>query len=231
MAQIHEKQECRKFMCSNKIYSNGEWKRALLKKKKELNNKGITDFENDPEYKHLSNCKLEEFDTKEDCKKLQGILPANPLSPVSPYCSKLFCSNKIYNMNDFNKILNNKKKEFSSTRSNLFNCYLQYPGGRVFKTKEYCDATYPASPSTMSPGINRQSSARKQSATKQTKCPKGTRRDKKTKRCEPTTKNASKKRSPVRNKSSSAKKQSATKQKRCPKGTRRDKKTKNCVPK
>ena len=35
------------------------WKRALLNKKKELNNKGITDFENDPEFKHLLNWKVE----------------------------------------------------------------------------------------------------------------------------------------------------------------------------
>ena len=64
---------CRKLFCSNSIYSIGDWRRAMLNKKKSLVNQGITNFENHPEYANLSQCKSninDRFDTEKLCSKL-----------------------------------------------------------------------------------------------------------------------------------------------------------------
>jgi predicted RNase H-like nuclease (RuvC/YqgF family) len=51
------KYECKKMFCDMNIESNSGANKALLNKKKELREAGITDFENDEGYKVLAQCK------------------------------------------------------------------------------------------------------------------------------------------------------------------------------
>ena len=168
---------CRKLFCSNSIYSIGDWRRAMLNKKKSLVNQGITNFENHPEYANLSQCKSninDRFDTEKLCSKLL-------------------------------KKKSNRDSTLDETAES-YNSFESVPRKQPKKSKRR---------------------ATPQPKTKLPRCPKGSRRDKKTKKCRSTSARGST--SPRVRTPSPTRKNSASKLPRCPKGSRRDKKTKNCM--
>lgn len=91
---------CQKSFCEKGINSTKEWKQSVIAKKKELQDSGLimTQIETHPEYTHLTQCKIEcvndknEFITKEQCSRMFKPSKAKPkpnpkpkaASPVKP---------------------------------------------------------------------------------------------------------------------------------------------------
>ena len=152
-------------------------------------------------------------------------------------CRRLFCSNNIYSSSDWRRAMLTKKKELINQGIVYFDIHPEFVNlvrcksditdkndVTVFNTEKECNKTLKRK-SKRDVGLDKMAenfgnvpSSAPHSQTKRSKCPKGSRRDKKTKNCVSTSKNSATKRA------SPSKKQA-----RCPNGTRRDKKTKLCV--
>ena len=64
-------ENCRDFLCKEKIHSSSEWKKAALRTKKTLQNSGIAEFEAHPEYRKITDCKPDDdnYPSSEDCNR------------------------------------------------------------------------------------------------------------------------------------------------------------------
>ena len=64
-------ENCRDFLCKEKIHSSSDWKKAALRTKKALQNSGIAEFETHPEYRKITGCKPDDdnYPSSEDCNR------------------------------------------------------------------------------------------------------------------------------------------------------------------
>ena len=77
---------CKKFLCKESIHSKSEWRKAALKKKNELQNAGISAFEEHPEYQDITKCKPDDDDdypSISECARINQPPPPGRQAPSS----------------------------------------------------------------------------------------------------------------------------------------------------
>ena len=215
---------CIKFFCKKDIHSLSDWRKSALKKKQELQNAGIFEYERHPEYQQITKCKQDnnEFPSVMLCDHMnrqnQPVSTSRP-APYRPTPTQTYYrpTSTPYRQKPTARPTSTKTKQRcpNGTRINKRTGNCEPKNKRASPTRP-ASPPYPRSP------------AGKPASTKTKKrCPNGTRINKKTRNCEP----KNKKTSPARPVSPPIRQENASKRGRCPNGTRFNKKTLNCEPK
>lgn len=80
---------CLAKFCREKIYNVSDWRKAMLSKRQELSKQGISNFEDNPEFKELTQCKGnidDEFLDESGCVRMNN--PEKMKTPVNnPYAN------------------------------------------------------------------------------------------------------------------------------------------------
>jgi hypothetical protein len=146
-------------------------------------------------------------------------------------CVPFLCKQQIHSLSEWRKAALNKKKELQNDGINAYEAHPEYqmitkckPDDSVFPSMSYCNQAYPKQ---ASPSKKASTPGKKANTGKKSRCPKGTRFNKKTQNCKPKNNRSS----PSKRASTPNKKANTGKRARCPKGTRFNKKTQNCKPK
>jgi hypothetical protein len=211
--------------CRDKIHSLSDWRKATLSKKAQLRDAGVIDFENHPEYRALVQCKsnLTAMPSEDDCKKNNvnrefGFNAFNDRTPEARYTPK------GYKRRFPKKPVSPEPQHYNPRKDNPYEDY------EAWLKRHYVRLNSPRAKAPKAASATPKTS---------TRCPKGTRRNKKTGNCDPaggpsyqapppppapTT--PPPRHSPPR----SPKTPPGFKRTRCPKGTHRNKKTGNCDP-
>jgi len=179
-------QNCRDFLCREKIHSSNDWKKAALRTKKELRNAGIIDFEATPEYRKITDCKPddENYPSSEDCNRR----PVRPTQGPSGRPAATGKRGRCPKGTTFNKrTLNCEPK--NRPRSPTRRASPVRPGSqkskRCQKGTRRNKRTGNCEPKNRRGSPTRSASPVRPGSPKLKRCPKGTRRNKITKNCEP----------------------------------------------
>jgi hypothetical protein len=88
MAQFRESINCNKHLCESKIYATRDHSLAMQALKKKILSEGIANFETDPRYVRLMQCKKsvdETYYSEQECKGIfTSRMPAPPYRPPQP---------------------------------------------------------------------------------------------------------------------------------------------------
>lgn len=206
---------CRKFLCDEKIYSPGDWRTALLNKKKELRNLGVINFEDDPIYKRIAQCKQENYFPESVCSHpatFRTNIPERAPRPEPIFkerCSRGFHRNKItgvcepveqrpqykrcptgFYRNMMTKMCEPKQRE--ALRTNDKRCPTGYKRNKITgECEKKSDNTTRCPPGFRRNRITGTCEPNIQPFPgwhEQKRCPKGSHKNKKTGKCDPTNK-------------------------------------------
>ena len=210
---------CKKFLCDEQIYSPSDWRKSLLKKKIELRNSGIINFEDNPIYKRITQCKQEKYFPESVCTNPETFRPKVPIpgyryerpSPAfKERCPKGFRRNKITGeCEPTNQTTQYKKCPTGFYRNPLTTLCEPNQTEALRTLDKKCPTGYRR---------NKKTEICDKITSNTTRCPAGYRRNKKTGICEPNIEQYQEYEN------------TEPKQKRCPKGFRRNKKTGECEP-
>ena len=169
------KANCLAKFCREKIYTSSDWRKAMLAKRQELAKQGIVNFDENPEFTELTQCKGnidDEFMDETGCAGMNNM--GKVKTPVfNPYannpnykhkiCQKGFIINPFPPFNCIPKKQATAKARAPSARARTPSARARTPSARA------------RAPSAR---------ARTPSAAKPKRCPKGFNRSKKTGNCE-----------------------------------------------
>ena len=179
-------ENCRDFLCKEKIHSSSEWKKAALRTKKALQNSGIAEFEAHPEYRKITDCKPDDdnYPSSEDCNR-----QARPRQGPSSRPAATGKRGRCPKGTTFNKRTQNcepKNRRGSPTRrASPVRPAASAKRGRCPKGTRRNKRTGNCEPKNRRGSPVRPASPVRPGSPKSKRCPKGTRRNKRTKNCEP----------------------------------------------
>lgn len=159
------KSNCLAKFCREKIYNISDWRKAMLAKRKELSKQGIVNFDENPEFTELTQCKgniNDEFLDEIGCVRMNNTGNVKP--PVNPYA------------NNPNYKRKRCPKGFKINPSPPFNCIPKKQATAKARPKSTKQRTSSKRPSARSKPASAKA--------KPKRCPKGSRRNKKTGNCE-----------------------------------------------
>lgn len=167
-----DKKTCQLRFCREKIYNGSDWRKAMLAKRQELTREGIANFEDNEEFKHLTQCKGNidgEFMDEPNCNRIMG-------TGKRTKCPKGFKINPYPPFNCIPKKQGTARARATSAKPKT---------ARTPSAKPKTARAPSAKPTTARSPSAKPKTAKASSAKPKTKrCPRGFRRSKKTGNCE-----------------------------------------------
>ena len=170
-----DKGNCLAKFCREKIYSLSDWRKAMLAKRQELARQGIVNFEDNPEFTELTQCKgnvEDKFTDESTCAETNN----NPYKPYS-YSTHVNPDQNAYKDNGYNPY--KRKKCPNGFRINPLPPFDCIPKKQATSKARAPSARAPSARSAKAPSPNA-----KTSRARAKRCPKGFNRSKKTGNCE-----------------------------------------------
>lgn len=173
-------ENCRDFLCKEKIHSSSDWKKAALRTKKALQNSGIAEFEAHPEYRKITDCKPDDdnYPSSEDCNRQ---VPRPATTGKRGRCPKGTTFNKRTQNCEPKNRRGSPVRQASPTRR----ASRPAKRGRCPKGTKRNKRTQNCEPKNRRGSPARAASPPRPAASaKRGRCPNGTRRNKRTQNCE-----------------------------------------------
>ena len=137
MAQFRESINCNKHLCESKIYATRDHSLAMQALKKKILSEGIANFETDPRYVRLMQCKKtvdETYYSEQMCKNL--LKPQTPQTPQTPPTTRPQAQPQAQNLYKYVSLIDPEQYKQNFFRISL-NYFLEkkFPIGTVFIIK------------------------------------------------------------------------------------------------
>ena len=180
-------ENCKDILCKQEMHSLSDWRKGALKKKKELQNAGIAEYESHPEYQEITKCKPEDniFPLKSECDRSSPVRTA--YTSKKGRCPKGTRFNKRTQNCEPSKSSRNKPASPGrpSSPGRPGSAKKRCPNGtKRNKRTGNCEPSKSSRNRPATPG-RPASPVRPNSGKSKKRCPNGTRFNKRTQNCEP----------------------------------------------